>query len=447
MNKPYAFLLSGTFRCLSLCMVALNITTVCLGRQVLRVPEREPLADQFGTSIAFAGDINGDGRGDVIAGAIRRGAEGPGYAALISGADGSVLRTLVGGTPGTYFGIAVAGGADLTGNGNPDVLVGAFNWKARTRGEFSGMVSAYEGATGELLFTLHAPEGCGQFGRSVCLLGDVDGDGKSEVVVAAPSMDVASEDALGAVLVYSGATQQLMYRVNGRLARDSFAASVLAIPDVNADGHPDLLIGSPRGGSSPADVGGYVTCVSGANGSELFAIASNERGAGIGASLGGGLDADGDSLPDFVVGRVSSMGLGAGGVQLYSGSTKQPLQGLIGASAGFRPGRDVALLKVGTQTGQLALVMSDQETGQIRRSNLDGSVAHSRVLAGVQTAGGLRICPLPDLDADGVDDIAVGCPWATSPATPQGACVGQVLILSGATLSTLHSIYGGALGN
>ena len=49
MNKPYAFLLSGTFRCLSLCMVALNITTVCLGRQVLRVPEREPLADQFGT--------------------------------------------------------------------------------------------------------------------------------------------------------------------------------------------------------------------------------------------------------------------------------------------------------------------------------------------------------------------------------------------------------------
>src|SRR5262249_30286714 len=77
---------------------------------------------QIGRSIAFLGDVNGDGVPDYVAGGPATGFSNPGngHAVVVSGADGSVLFEFVGAT-GAGFGTAVESAGDVDGDGVDDV--------------------------------------------------------------------------------------------------------------------------------------------------------------------------------------------------------------------------------------------------------------------------------------------------------------------------------------
>jgi hypothetical protein len=108
--------------------------------------------DGFGYSLDAAGDVNGDGITDFVAGTSSiDNPEVPGYARVVSGADGAVLHTLLG-APGTGAHLVqVAGAGDVDGDLVPDVLVGA-----RQPGP-SCAAQVVSGATGLELFCYLAP--------------------------------------------------------------------------------------------------------------------------------------------------------------------------------------------------------------------------------------------------------------------------------------------------
>src|SRR3990172_8343183 len=87
---------------------------------------------EFGSSMAFVGDINGDGVPDLLVGAPKQDVGGnanQGQAYLLSGATGALIRTLDNPFPqaGSRFGISVASAGDIDGDGKNDLLVGASN--------------------------------------------------------------------------------------------------------------------------------------------------------------------------------------------------------------------------------------------------------------------------------------------------------------------------------
>lgn len=165
---------------------------------------------RFGNQVSGIPDADGDGRDDLLIGVFGEdgGPEDAGRAYLFSGATGALLRTLT--SPNAEvdgaFGSSVKGVTDVDEDGHGDLVVGAYS---EDDGETnSGRVYLFSGATGALLRTLTSPnaaEGVGYFGGSVAEVMDVDGDGRSDLLIGAYNEDGGAEDA-GRAYLFSGAS-------------------------------------------------------------------------------------------------------------------------------------------------------------------------------------------------------------------------------------------------
>ena len=193
---------------------------------------------QLGYALGDAGDVNSDGVIDIIGGAPGSGA---GSAWIFSGVDGSVLRELPGEFNGDFFGSAVAGVGDVNDDGVDDVMVGAES--SNFAGNLSGRVYVYSGATGALIRTLEAEGANDRFGSGTAGTDDVTGDGVPDLIVGARG---AGPQGRGRVYVYSGATGTLAFPPldpigNGASGLGQFF--VAGVGDVNNDGTPDIYGG------------------------------------------------------------------------------------------------------------------------------------------------------------------------------------------------------------
>jgi hypothetical protein len=276
----------------------------------------EELNGRFGCSVCGAGDGDGDGHHDVVVGAHGEAPgsspTGAGRAYVFSGATGETLHTLT--SPNEeadgYLGWSVSAVGDTDGDGHDDVVVGApYEDPGPSPGD-AGRAYVFSGATGALIHTLASPneETGGCFGHTVCGAGDVDTDGRQDVVVGAwaENPGPSPEDA-GRAYVFSGATGALLLALsspdeegNGR-----FGWSVCGVGDLNHDGHDDLAVGAPfeDPGSSP-DSAGRVHVFSGATGTPLWTFSSpNEEWWGrFGWSVSGARDVNADFCSDLIVG-------------------------------------------------------------------------------------------------------------------------------------------------
>jgi len=199
--------------------------------------------DLLGYSVASAGDVNKDGKADFIVGA-RGAAGGIGSAFVYSGSNGSLLYQNDGNDSNRYFGYSVAAAGDVNGDGYSDFLIGT---PYATLGGLSdvGSVYVYSGADGSVLYQKYGEHLADFFGYSVSSAGDLDGDGKADFIIGAPGTNPNLILAGGSAYVYSGADGSLLFKLDGAVRFGSLGSSVASAGDVDGDGKADVIISAP----------------------------------------------------------------------------------------------------------------------------------------------------------------------------------------------------------
>ena len=303
--------------------------------------QEQKFGGQFGTSLAAAGDVNGDGIPDILVGTPHHteSSAGPfniGRAFVMDGRSGTVLLTLD--QPGTTepeenarVGLSVAGLGDINSDGKPDFVIGAPG-KDIGVGEGGksdvGVAYFFSGADGSLIRSLSDPDSTldARFGFAVANAGDVDGDGVSDSLIGAPGK--------AQVFVFSGKTGLLLFTIKSpaREKLNSFGYAVAGGKDFDADGKPDFVVGSPLLENSQ----GGVFVFKGSNGKLLrtLSIPTPQKFARAGASVAAIDDVTGDGRPDILVGvpdQDVSGRINAGETLLFNGASGALFQTLTSA--------------------------------------------------------------------------------------------------------------------
>jgi hypothetical protein len=269
---------------------------------------------------------------------------------VFSGATGKLLFNFVGGEAGTYMGWSVAGVGDLDQDGVPDLAIGT---PFATVGNVIGVgrVDIRSGATGDLLYKIEGQQSGDFLGWAVASIGDLDLDGIPDLLVGAPNASPAGVSLAGSVEVRSGRTGSLLYRINGEEPAAYFGRSLAALGDIDGDGFDDFGVGAPAASAEGFPERGSAFVFSGATGALIYRFDGAGAFDEFGAAVAGG-DIDGDGVPDIAIGSPSASPggrVGAGSALVFSGASGQLIFQLDGETHGDTLGRSVAF--VGDITG------------------------------------------------------------------------------------------------
>ncbi len=212
--------------------------------------------------VSGAGDVNGDGFADVIIGMVDSGAD-PGAALIYFGGAGafntSADAQLQPAPAGASLGSSVAGAGDLNGDGYDDVVIGANGYDGGQLNE--GAFFVYFGGAGAFNTGVDAQFESNQADArlgSVAGAGDVNGDGYADLFVGAPGYDNGQTDE-GAAWIFYGAASGLETVADAQLesnqAGAAFGAVVAGAGDVNGDGFADVIVGARLYDSGQTDEG------------------------------------------------------------------------------------------------------------------------------------------------------------------------------------------------
>jgi hypothetical protein len=262
----------------------------------------------LGYSMADAGDTNADTVHDILAGGQgSQGGTSPGNAYLYSGADGTILLSLTGEQIAENFGHAVTGIGDIDADGRDDLLVGAPNYDGVV-GANTGRAYVFSGADGSPIRVHEGPAAGDLLGNGVSGVGDVNGDAVPDYAVSATR---GGPDNKGACFVYSGADGSVIHELLADPTGSQFGQFFVGGPgDFNRDGTPDIYVGDY------ADSSAYV--FSGLDGTKIFDY-DGIPGEGLGCGRGAG-DVNGDGHADLAVGAYThNDGNGTGRIYLFSG--------------------------------------------------------------------------------------------------------------------------------
>jgi FG-GAP repeat len=232
--------------------------------------------------------------------------------------DGTDGVTFVGIDQGDMSGHSVSGAGDVNGDGFGDLLIGAplADWGSDDAAGESYLIygapslahpfdlSTLDGATG---VQFDGVIDFGECGHSVSAAGDVNGDGLADMLFGAPQADMGSGDEVGHAYLVYGSTSishplalpaldgSNGVRFEGPDPNDSAGESVACAGDVNLDGLADILIGASGGDPGGAAAAGETHLVYGSGTSlsgtcQAFCRADDAPPLGIGLPGGGSVD-------------------------------------------------------------------------------------------------------------------------------------------------------------
>ncbi|MBI5486039.1 MAG: FG-GAP repeat protein [Deltaproteobacteria bacterium] len=357
---------------------------------------------EFGWAVAMAGDLNADGFQDLAVGSRKR-------SVCITGAREGMLLVYLGSAAGIAsspsrsignpscnmngrFGSALAGGADVNGDGYGDLLVGAPGNGISSVSE--GETFLFLGGAGGLSPSPAARIDCpgttpvAFCGAAVAFVGDMDLDGYVDVATSAPNEpEVVSEE--GRVFLYRGSPTGVAPGVvsiscPGHRASARFGSALVGC-DLNGDGRPDLAAGSATYDAPAIEEGSVFVFESGPDGlptTPTTVLADPE--AHVMGHFGTSLDCadvNGDGFADLVVGQPHD--------------------------------------NVGTTSAGSVLVFTGSASGVV-------TTPWQTLTARPAEAGawyGYSVARLGDVTGDGYDDVCIGLPFRTVTIRSEGQAI------------------------
>ena len=381
--------------------------------------------DQSGRSVSNIGDINGDGVDDLAIGAPFSGINGDiGAAYIIFGSKqsnyfsnpielsvlGNKGLTIKGSNSGHNAGWAVSGAGDFNGDGINDLLIGATNDNGNVDGE-SYVIFGKRGFSSTIdLSNIGLNDGLkiisddpNNLGYSVSDAGDINKDGKDDLIIGAPYANTNGNNFGSSYVIYGRRidtdntinVSQLDsnndftgFTINGQ-DKDKSGFFVSKAGDMNGDGIADLIIGArdgnPNNNKEFAGRAYVVFCkegdmgdnfnladLNGSNGFTINGIAPFDNAGWSVSDLG---DINDDGIDDIIIGANNANNNG----QSYV---------IYGSRDGFS-----STFELSTLNGTNGFIISGIA--------VNGNLGHS-----VSGAG--------DVNGDGVNDLIISAPFANS---------------------------------
>ena len=364
------------------------------GDGTFQVPVSYSLGEDSSAHSVAAGDVNGDGKLDLVV------VTNSLVAVLLGNGDGTFQQPLSYGLGG-YFALAVVV-ADVNGDGRPDLLVA--NLCADSSCYTNGSVGVLLG-NGDGTFQAAQTYDAGDYYANSLAVADVNGDGKFDVLVS-------TSESVGVLLGNGDGT----FQPASAYGQGGINANSVAIADVNRDGKPDLLVANECVSTSRCS-NGSVNVLLG-NGDGTFQADLSYESA-VGSSPVPSVvtaDLNGDGNVDVLVTNEcdSYKGCPNGSVQVLLGRGDGKFQLPVSYSSGGSNAFSAAVGDVNGD-GKPDIVVTNQcdSVGDctngvvsVLLGNGDGTF-RSPVSYSLGESGGYFVA-LGDVNGDGKLDIAVG---------------------------------------
>lgn len=325
--------------------------------------------------------------------------------------------------------------ADADGDGRADKIVGAPY--ALTTDNRIGVVLVYKGySTGYSTVPTSLFKGDDNLGYSLAGIGDADGDGIDDFAVGAIHGDGEDVSLSGSVTIYRGGCNgEVIKKLWGEWPMDKFGLSLTA-GDLNGDGKQDLVVGAPFNTNDPALYqGGAVYVYLSTDGTQDFTnrtvlyASSTYKGLGWAAAAG---DVNGDGIGDLLIGAAKKALVYYGG-NTFAPDINAPDAVFTSAAKGF--GKTLAVIGDidGVAGGEIAIGapnavltlggVSSRDVGSVyvvsaempAAVNLDATTPPAELKARIDSETlfsrfGTSIAAVGDVDNGGKPDFAVGAP-------------------------------------
>jgi hypothetical protein len=305
--------------------------------------------DHFGWSVCGPGDTNRDGTPDIVVGAPDANG-GFGGVYVHSGTDGARLREIVATTADLSFGFSLSELGDIDDDGAADFVIGCPGGRTPIDHDLTGWAEVVSGIDGTPLITYYGTALNASAGYSVASAGDVNGDGKPDVIVGMPGLSPSGTFS-GAALVYSAVAPQYLYSFPGGKALDRLGWLVAGVGDVNADGTPDILI------SKGANNGSQAYIRSGADGALLFEVPRRIGDLNQYLDARGVGDINGDGHADFVCGVSNAYNFSGGAAHVFSGTVMSLSSDVHGARVRTTDQQKLSLEAGAAHAGKIYLML------------------------------------------------------------------------------------------
>lgn len=276
---------------------------------------------QLGRSIDRAGDINGDGFGDIVVGVLSWddlvtplpdvGAAFVFYGSA-TGPSATPDAIVMGDQTGSNFGWSVSNAGDVNGDGFDDLVVGAHGYDSAAAVQNVGRVYVYYGSDQGLDLTpawfVEGDQENGQFGYPVTGSGaDVNRDGYDDIVFGNANWDDGMVVDRGRVLVFYGGAAGLPPIpdwVGEGPEPNSGLGERAWLGDVNADGYADVLASADSINNQTGRALVYLGSDDGPSIAPSFALDGPAESSRFSASISC-IDINGDGTPDMILGGPS----------------------------------------------------------------------------------------------------------------------------------------------
>jgi len=273
----------------------------------------------FGSALSFAGDINSDNYSDFVIGAKYYDTEGKtnnGKAFIFLGGENGEINLLsswvpVGIDSYSMFGSSVAGAGDVDGNGYEDIIVGAPGLSGN--GFAYVFLNSEVGLESSPSWSLTNFQAGAKFGAVVASMGDVNKDGFDDLLVGSPSARNNNDEIVGCVYLFHGSSSGINLNSDWKHCGDQvggqFGATLTFVDDMDNDPDhtSDFLVGMPNYSES-SEQRGAIFLFFGSKSEETgvsnyFEMAIGKQSeSDFGSSLSSAGDVNYDRVIDVIVG-------------------------------------------------------------------------------------------------------------------------------------------------